>query len=60
MATKFVKEKVIRVRVDKDLKYRLKKMCKDKKITMSEMITFMVENEVKEYEFKLEHRNNIE
>lgn len=27
---------------------------------MSEMITFMVENEVKEYEFKLEHRNNIE
>lgn len=31
MATKFVKEKVIRVRVDNDLKYRLKKMCKDKK-----------------------------
>ena len=36
MATKVVKEEVIRVRVDKDLKDRLKKMCKNKKITMSE------------------------
>ena len=58
MATKVVKEEVIRVRVDKDLKDRLKKMCKNKKITMSEMITFMIENEVKSYEFKLEHSNN--
>ena len=56
MATKVVKEEVIRVRVDKDLK----KMCKNKKITMSEMITFMIENEVKSYEFKLEHSNNTE
>lgn len=31
MATKVVKEEVIRVRVDKNLKYRLKKMCKEKK-----------------------------
>ena len=65
MATKVVKEEVIRVRVDKDLKDRLKKMCKNKKrfykkITMSEMITFMIENEVKSYEFKLEHSNNTE
>lgn len=60
VATKVVKEEVIRVRVDKELKDRLKKMCKDKKITMSEMITFMIENEVEKYEFKLEHRNNIE
>ena len=52
MATKVVKEEVIRVRVDKDLKDRLK--------TMSEMITFMIENEVKSYEFKLEHSNNTE
>ena len=46
--------------MDKDLKDRLKKMCKDKKISMSEMITFMIENEVEKYEFKLEHRNNTE
>lgn len=31
MATKVVKEEVIRARVDKNLKYRLKKMCKEKK-----------------------------
>lgn len=60
MATKVVKEEVIRVRVDKDLKDRLKKMCENKKITMSEMITFMIENEVKSYEFKLEHSDNVE
>lgn len=60
MATKIVKEEVIRVRIDKGLKYKFKKMCKSKKITMSKMITCMIENEVKEYEFKLEHRNDIE
>ena len=38
MATKVVKEEVIRARVDKDFKYRLKKMCKDKKISMSKLI----------------------
>lgn len=60
MATKIVKEEVIRLRIDKDLKDRLKKMCKDKKVTMSEMISFMIENEVKNYEFKLKHSNNTE
>ena len=38
MATKVVKEEVIRARVDKEFKYRLKKMCKDKKISMSKLI----------------------
>lgn len=60
MGTKVVKEEVIRVRVDKDLKDRLKKMCKNRKVTMSEIITFMIENEVESYEFKLKHSNNIE
>lgn len=60
VATKFVKEEIIRVRVDKELKDKFKKMCKDKKRTMSEMITFMIENEVKSYEFKLKHSNDIE
>ena len=34
VGTKVVKEEVIRVRVDKDLKDRLKKMCKNRKVTM--------------------------
>lgn len=58
MATKVVKEEVIRVRVDKDLKDRLKKMCKNKKINMSEMITFMIENEVKSYKFRYQCHQN--
>ncbi len=60
VATKVVKEEVIRVRVDKDLKDRLKKMCKNKKVTMSEMITFMIENEVESYEFKLKNSDDTE
>ncbi|EOH6779411.1 RepB family protein [Campylobacter jejuni] len=60
VSTKAVKEEVIRVRADKELKDRLKKMCKDKKVTMSEMITFMIENEVESYEFKLKHNNDTE
>ena len=60
VATKVEKEEVVRVRVDKDLKDRLKKMCKDKKVTMSEMITFMIENEVESYEFKLKNSDDTE
>ena len=43
VATKVVKEEVIRARVDKDFKYRLKKMCKDKKISMSKLIINILE-----------------
>lgn len=60
MATKFVKEEVIRARVNKELKDRLKKMCKDKKISMSELINYMVENEVNKYEFKMRNKKKIE
>lgn len=60
MATKLVKEEVIRARVDKDLKDRLKKMCKDKKMNMSELIIYMIENEVNKYEFKKRNRELIE
>lgn len=35
-------------------------MCKDKKVTMSEMITFMIENEVESYEFKLKNSDDTE
>ena len=59
MATKVVKEEVIRARVDKNLKYRLKKMCKEKKISMSQLIINMIENEVNKYEFKMKNKKII-
>lgn len=60
MATKVVKEEVIRVRVEKELKERLKKMCEDKKISMSELIICMIGNEVNKYEFKIRNKQKIE
>jgi antitoxin component of RelBE/YafQ-DinJ toxin-antitoxin module len=60
VATKVVKEEVIRARVDKDLKDRLKEMCKDKKMNMSELIIYMIENEVNKYEFKIRNKQKIE
>ena len=60
MATKVVKEEVIRVRVSKELKDRLKNMCKDKKINMSELINYMVENEINKYEFKNRNIKKVE
>ena len=60
MATRVVKEEVIRVRVDKNLKYRLKKMCKEKKISMSQLIINMLENEVNKYEFKMKNKKILD
>ena len=60
MATKVVKEEVIRVRVEKELKERLKKMCEDKKISMSELIICMIGNEVNKYEFKIRNKQKTE
>lgn len=60
MATKVVKEEVIRVRVDKEFKYRLKKMCKDKKISLSKLIINILENEVNKYEFKIKNEKVID
>jgi len=60
VATKVVKEEVIRVRIDKDLKDRLKRMCKDKKMNMSKLIIYMIENEVNKYEFKMRNKQEIE
>lgn len=60
MATKVLKEDIIRFRVNKDLKNRFKKMCDDKKINMSELITHMIENEINNYEFKINNIKEIE
>ncbi len=44
VATNGVKGEVIRARLDEDLKIRLKKMCKDKNISMSKFIINMIED----------------
>ena len=60
VATNGVKGEVIRARVDEDLKIRLKKMCKDKKISMSKFIINMIEDEVNKYEFKMKNKKIID
>jgi len=60
VATKVVKGEGIRGRIDKDLKDRLKRMCKDKKMNMSKLIIYMIENEVNKYEFKMRNKQEIE
>ena len=52
MATKVVKDDVIRVRVTKEHKEKLKNMAKEKKVTISEIISVATENEIKKYEEK--------
>ena len=60
MATNGVKGEVIKARLDEDLKIRLKKMCKDKKISMSKFIINMIEDEVNKYEFKMKNKKIID
>lgn len=60
MTTKILKEEVIRIRIDKNLKDKLKKMCEYKDISMSELIIYMIENEINKYEFKMINKKKIE
>lgn len=60
MTTKVLKEEVIRVRIEKNLKDKLKEMCEFKDISMSELITYMIENEINKYEFKMVNKKKIE
>ncbi|MDY3361158.1 MAG: RepB family protein [Clostridium celatum] len=60
MATEVVKEESIRVRIDKELKEKLRTMCDNKKITMSKFIINVIENEVARYEFNLQSEKTIE
>ena len=53
VATEVVKEEVIRVRIDKELKERFREICDNKNITMSKFIINVIENEVERYEFNL-------
>ena len=60
MATEVVKEEVIRVRIDKELKERFRELCDNKNITMSKFIINVIENEVERYEFNLKKEKLIE
>lgn len=50
MATKVVKDEVIRVRVTKEQKRKLKKIAKENNKTISEILNVATENEIKKYE----------
>lgn len=50
MATKVVKDEVIRVRVTLEQKEKLKKIAKEKNKTMSEILSVATENEIKRFE----------
>lgn len=50
MATKVVKDEVIRVRVTKEQKSKLKKIAKEKNKTLSEILSVATENEIKKFE----------
>ncbi len=52
MATKVVKDDVIRVRVTLEQKEKLKEIAKEKNKTMSENLSVATENEIKKYEEK--------
>ena len=59
MATKVVKDEVIRVRVTLAQKEKLKKIAKEKNKTMSEILSVATENEIKSYEEKEKNYKKI-
>ena len=59
MATKVVKDDIIRVRVTKEHKEKLKEIAKKKNITISEIISVATENEIKKYEEKEKNYKKI-
>lgn len=52
MATKVIKDEIIRVRVTSEQKEKLKKIAKEKGKSMSEILSVATENEIKNYEEK--------
>lgn len=52
MATKVIKDDVIRVRVTKEQKEKLKKIAKEKNTTISEILNVVTKNVIKNYEEK--------
>ena len=52
MATKVIKDEIIRVRVTSEQKEKLKKIAKEQGKSMSEILSVATENEIKNYEEK--------
>lgn len=59
MATKVIKDDVIRVRVNKEQKEKLKKIAKENNTTISEILNVATENEIKSYEEKEKNYKKI-
>lgn len=59
MATKVIKDDVIRVRVNKEQKEKLKKIAKEKNTTISEILNVATKNVIKNYEEKEKHYKKI-
>lgn len=56
MATKVIKDNVIRVRVTKEQKEKLKKIAKEKNTTISEILNVATEEKIQEIKLNLEKR----
>lgn len=59
VATKVVKNDIIRVRVTSEQKDKLKRIAKLKNKTMSEILSVATENEIKKFEEREENYNKI-
>lgn len=59
MATKVIKDDIIRVRVTKEHKEKLKEIAEEKKVNISEIISVATKNEIKNYEEKEKNYKKI-
>ncbi|WP_338631939.1 plasmid mobilization protein [Clostridium baratii] len=59
MATKVVKDEVIRVRVTKEQKEKLKRIAKEKGKTISEILSVATEYEIKKFEEQVKYSDEI-
>ncbi|WWU66852.1 CopG family transcriptional regulator (plasmid) [Clostridium baratii] len=59
MATKVVKDEVIRVRVTKEQKEKLKRIAKEKGKTISEILSVATDYEIKKFEEQIKYSDEI-
>lgn len=60
MATKSVKDDIIRVRVTKEHKEKLKQLAEENNTTVSQILSVATENLIKEHEEKVKNKEIIE
>lgn len=59
MATKVLKDEVIRLRVTSEQKVKLKTIAKEKNKTISEILSVATENEIKKFEEQVKYSDEI-